>query len=59
MIEGWREKEGLGKEPCATARDSWQCPNMLSTGDSDMGRFEYYRCSLCGKNETLDWDECR
>lgn len=49
----------LGKEPCKTARDSWDCPNMLPrANDSDM-RYEHYDCKLCGKHIALDYDEMR
>ncbi len=58
-LHAWTEDKSLGKEPCKNARDSWQCPNMLSTGESDTGKYEYYACLLCGKRETIDWDECK
>lgn len=45
--------------PCATERESWQCPNMKDRDDDrDMER-EHYDCKVCGRHVALDYDEMR
>ncbi len=58
-LNSYKEDKTLGKTNCTTDQESWRCPNMLSIGECSIGRFEYYRCSQCGKRETIDWDECK
>lgn len=58
-IPAWPIRNELGKEPCKTERESWQCPNMEPVeGDTDM-RYEHYECKLCGRRVTLDYEEMR
>jgi hypothetical protein len=45
--------------PCATERDSWDCPNMREVeGDTSMTH-EHYACAVCGRRMALDYDEMR
>ena len=58
-LSTWDENKELDKEPCKTARDSWQCPNMRPVeGDTDMS-YEHYACKVCGRRVALDYDEMR
>lgn len=58
-LEAWMNDPTLGKEPCATDRDSWRCPNMKYVeGDLSMD-CERYRCSVCGRDVKLDYEEMR
>lgn len=55
----WNTDHSLGKEPCATERQSWQCPNMREVeGDTSMTH-EHYECKVCGRRVALDYDEMR
>lgn len=55
----WLEKPHLGKEPCKTSGEAWQCPNMKEVeGDLSMTN-EHYECKVCGQRVTLDYDEIR
>ncbi len=58
-LEAWPEDKTLGKEPCKTDRETWQCPNMQRVdGDRSMTH-EHYECKLCGKRHALGYDEMR
>ena len=36
-----------------------ECPNMKPVkGDTSM-RYEHYRCEVCGRRESLDYEEMR
>ena len=42
---------------CETERESWRCKNMKPIdGDTSMTH-EYYKCEVCGRRMTLDYDE--
>lgn len=57
-LSGWSDYR-LGKVPCTTEKQTWQCPNMKRVeGDTSMTH-EHYKCSLCGQRITLDYDEMR
>lgn len=56
-IETWPENPGLGKDPCKTERDSWQCPNMTPRhGDRDLTG-DNYDCQVCGRHVWLSYEE--
>ena len=58
-LSTWDEDKSLGKTPCTTERQTWQCPNMKPIpGDTDMS-FEHYKCNLCGKKISLDYEEMK
>lgn len=58
-LEGWSTNPDLGKVPCITKRESWQCPNMkYRSNDTDMSG-ETYECKVCGKREYIDYDDIR
>ena len=58
-LPAWNQNPDLGKEACATERDSWQCPNMRPVlGDLDM-EYEHYECKLCGRKVALDYEEMK
>jgi hypothetical protein len=58
-LEGWETDLALGEAPCKTDRESWQCKNMKTIkGDLDM-YYEHYHCQVCGRRESLDYDEMR
>lgn len=58
-LHTWDENKELGKEPCKTERESWQCPNMREVeGDTSMTH-EHYSCTVCGRRVALDYDEMR
>lgn len=58
-LPDWNTDTSLGKEPCKTERDAWQCPNMQPVeGDLSMTH-EHYSCKLCGRRVALDYDEMR
>ena len=47
------------KQPCQSERESWSCPNMrMVPNDLDMN-FEHYKCKICGRTMTLDYNEMR
>ena len=57
-LPGWTVSPATDK-PCETYRESWSCPNMKATdGDTDMDN-EHYSCSVCGRCESIDYDEIR
>ncbi len=58
-IDGWKNDPSLGGLPCATERDSWQCPRMLPKEDDESMTHEHYECKLCGRRVALDYDEMR
>ncbi len=58
-LEAWANDPALGKEPCTTERQSWQCPQMKPVdGDLDMS-YEHYECKLCGRRIALDHEEMK
>ena len=58
-VSTWGENPSLGKTPCTSKRDSWQCPNMLPVpGDLSMTH-EHYECKVCGRTVALDYEEMR
>jgi len=58
-LSTWDLSPELGKEPCKTERDSWQCPKMLPVeGDLSMTH-EHYSCALCGRRIALDYEEMK
>ncbi len=58
-ISSWDEDKTLGKIPCTTERQSWQCPNMKSReNDRDMS-YEHYDCKVCGRHVSLDYEEMK
>jgi hypothetical protein len=55
----WENDPKLGKVPCKTDRESWQCPNMQGVkGDLSMTH-EHYECKKCGRRVSIDYDEIR
>lgn len=58
-IEGWPVNPELGKIPCTTDRESWQCPNMKYRADDNDMRGETYDCAVCGKRAYIDYDDIR
>jgi hypothetical protein len=58
-LVAWDEDKSLGKKPCETERQSWQCPNMKPReNDNDMSG-EHYECKVCHRHVFLDYDEMR
>ena len=44
---------------CMSDRESWSCRNMKEVdGDLDMS-YEHYKCKVCGRTMTLDYEEMR
>lgn len=58
-LPGWLEVDTLGKEPCKTDRESWQCPNMQEVENDTSMTHEHYECKVCGRRVALDYDEMR
>jgi hypothetical protein len=52
---------GADIEPvhCKTERDSWTCPNMKEVENDTSLTHEHYKCDLCGRRVSLDYDEIR
>ena len=58
-LENWPVDPSLGKEPCKTQRESWQCPNMKGReNDRDMSG-DNYDCKVCGRHIWLDYEEMK
>ena len=55
----WPTRPELGKDPCKTERDSWQCPNMQAVENDTSMTHEHYACKVCGRREALDYEEMR
>ena len=55
----WPANPELGKVPCTTPRESWQCPNMKEVANDTSMTHEHYECGVCGKRIALDYDEMR
>ena len=58
-LSTWDEDKTLGTKPCATARESWKCPNMKPVENDTSMTHEHYECKVCGKRVALDYDEMR
>jgi len=58
-LSGWPTHKDLGKVPCTTERDSWQCPNMKEKENDTSMTHEKYECRICGRYVSLDYDEMR
>lgn len=58
-LHTWGENKELGKGPCETERDSWQCPNMLPVEGDLSFTHEHYACKVCGRRVALDYEEMK
>lgn len=58
-LHPWNENKELGKEPCKTERDSWQCPNMQAVENDTSMTHEHYACNVCGRRVALDYEEMK
>ena len=54
-----KKVDGVVMRLCETEQESWRCKNMKPiNGDVSMTH-EYYKCEVCGRRMTLDYDEMR
>ncbi len=58
-LHTWDEDKSLGKVPCSTPRQSWQCPNMKSREDDRDMTGDNYDCKVCGRHIWLDYEEMK
>lgn len=58
-LDGWTTDPALGGTPCKTDRESWQCKNMKPLKDDFDMNYEHYHCELCGRRESLDYEEMK
>lgn len=58
-LSTWSEDKTLGKTPCSTDRNSWQCPNMRPVPADVSMTHEHYECNVCGRRVSLDYDDMK
>lgn len=56
---GLATNPALGNEPCKTDRESWYCKNMKTLKDDFDVSYEHYHCEICGRRESLDYEEMK